>query len=310
MECWSFEENRWQPGERPGASLRWFDLTAGDEKQLHALAEQCHLHPLAVEDCLSPLIHAPKIDDFGDYLFIVVQAVKGEASDPQLEELDVFLGKDFLITWCDGHVDEIAQTRDALQRGIAVRPGCDGLLYEVLDRVVDGILPRVDAAGERLDALQQDALARPRSQAEAYSMVEIRARAGRLRRMMTTQLLVVQRLSRGEFEHVAESNRIYFRDIYDHLVRIDMALEGVREDAEVALSTYLSSLNNRLSEVMKVLSVVTALALPATVISGIFGTNFDNVPGLHSNWGFAVMMAGMAGVALGMAYFFKRRGWF
>jgi magnesium transporter len=96
----------------------------------------------------------------------------------------------------------------------------------------------------------------------------------------------------------------------DHLVRIDLALEGVREDAEVAISTYLSAINNRLSEVMKVLAVVSALLLPGTVITGIFGTNFDNVPGLHSNWGFLLMVVSMVGIAVGMALFFRRRGWF
>jgi magnesium transporter len=108
---------------------------------------------------------------------------------------------------------------------------------------------------------------------------------------------------------VLESNQIYFRDIYDHLVRIDLALEGVREDAEMAMSTYLSNLNNRMNEVMKVLSLVAALALPAAVITGVFGTNFDNVPGLHSNWGFALMLGGMAAIAISMGVYFRRRGW-
>jgi magnesium transporter len=137
-----------------------------------------------------------------------------------------------------------------------------------------------------------------------------RARAGRIRRILTSQLAVMQRLSRGEFALISEPNRIYFRDIYDHLVRIDLALEGLREDAEVALSTYLSAVNNRLSEVMKVLAVVSALMLPGTLITGVFGTNFDNVPGLHSNWGFLIMIVSMAAIAVGMAIFFRRRRWF
>ena len=91
---------------------------------------------------------------------------------------------------------------------------------------------------------------------------------------------------------------------------MDLALEELREDTEVALSMYLSSLNNRLSEVMKVIAVVSALALPGTLITGVFGTNFDNVPGLHSNWGFALMMTGIFGAAGSMAWFFHRRGWF
>jgi magnesium transporter len=98
--------------------------------------------------------------------------------------------------------------------------------------------------------------------------------------------------------------------VYDHLLRVDLALESLREDTEVALNMYLSALNNRMNEVMKVLAVVSALALPGTLITGIFGTNFDNVPGLHSQEGFALMMASIAAAALGMAYYFKRRNWF
>jgi magnesium transporter len=134
--------------------------------------------------------------------------------------------------------------------------------------------------------------------------------AGRIRRVLTPEIQVMMRFGRGEFAIVEEANRPYFRDVYDHLLRVDLALEGVREDTEVALSMHLSALNNRLSEVMKVLAIVSALALPGTVITGVFGTNFDNVPGLHSNWGFALMMASIVGVAAGMAVFFRRRGWF
>ncbi|MEX2080103.1 MAG: CorA family divalent cation transporter, partial [Dehalococcoidia bacterium] len=109
---------------------------------------------------------------------------------------------------------------------------------------------------------------------------------------------------------IHDENRPYFRDVYDHMVRVDSMLEEVREDAEVAINTYLGVWNNRLGEVMKVLSVVAALALPATVITGVFGTNFDDIPGLHSSWGFVAMLLGMAGVSVGMFLFFRRRRWF
>jgi magnesium transporter len=309
VDVWSLVDGRWCHGDTERASLRWFDLEAG-HGDLEELAGRYHLHPLAVEDCRSPLLHAPKIDEFGDYLFVVLQAVLGEGVQPRLEELDAFVGPDFLITYRDGPIPEIAEVHEALARGMTMRPGADGLLYEVVDRVVDATLPRVDAISEELDSVQASALSDPTSAEQARVILEMRAAAGHLRRTLAPQLSVIQRLSRGEFAEIADANRIYFRDIYDHLVRVDLALEGVREDADVALSIYLSALNNRLSEVMKVLSVVAALALPATVISGVFGTNFDNVPGLHSNWGFALMIATMTGVAVGMALYFRRRGWF
>lgn len=308
MECWSFVNGGWRPGDLAFAERRWFDLTGSPNGELEALGERFGLHHLAIEDCLSPLLHAPKVDEFPDYLFAVVQAVVGGGPDP-LEELDVFAGRNLLITYHDGPIPEIAAVHDLLGAGRVVREGIDGLFYEICDRVVDGILPEVDRFAGDLERLHDEALDRPGTGEAAHAVTTLRARAGHLRRMLAPQMAVFQRMSRGEYALVTEPNRIYFRDIYDHLVRVDLALEGVREDAEVVLNTYLSSLNNRLSEVMKVLSVVAALALPGTLISGIFGTNFDNVPGLHSNWGFALMMASIGGIAGGMGLYFRRRGW-
>lgn len=310
MDVLSFVDGRWQPGESPAAQIRWYNLTGPGNGELQALGDRYGLHPLAIEDCISTLVHAPKIDEFAGYLFIVLQTLVPGDDGPEPEELDVFLGPDFLITYQDRPVPATAAMHEALRNGIAARPGADGLLYEVADRAVDSILPQVHALAERLETLQDDVLLSPGAAGAHQAILAVRARAGQVRRLLTPQMAVTQRLSRGEFPQVAEPNRIYFRDIYDHLVRIDLALEGLREDAEVALGTYLSAINNRLSEVMKVLSVVSALALPAVVIAGIFGTNFDSVPGLHSNWGFATMLVAMATLAGGMALFFRRRGWF
>lgn len=308
VQIWSLAGETWREGEEEGASLTWFDLVA-DPAGLQALAGRFNLHPLAVEDCVSLLPHAPKVDDFGEYVFVVVQSLDATEPEPRFEELDVFAGGAFVITYRERGVAEVGDVMRAMGERLTLRPGADGLLYELLDRVVDAMLPRINGIAERLDEVHEAVLAGS-AEAEPHAMVRLRANAGRIRRVLAQQLLVVQRLSRGEFRVVSEANKVYFRDIYDHLVRIDLALESVREDAEVTLSTYLSTLNNRLSEVMKVLSVVAALALPATVISGIFGTNFDNVPGLRSNWGFATMLGTMAAVAGSMAYYFKRRGWF
>ncbi|MBI5948964.1 MAG: magnesium/cobalt transporter CorA [Chloroflexi bacterium] len=309
METWSCVDGHWAAGDLPGATLRWFDLVGNGTGELETLARRLELHHLAVEDCLSTLVHAPKIDDFGSYLFIVLHALVPGEDGPSPEELDIFLGHDFLITYADHRVPAIESVAAAIRQGIGMRPGADGLCYEVADRAVDEILPQVNTLAERLDAIEDRVITSPDAFPDQRAILALRATAGRIRRLLTPQLTVVQRLSRGEFPQVAESNRIYFRDVYDHLVRVDLALEGLREDTEVALSTYLSAVNNRMNEIMKVLSVVSAVALPAVVIAGIFGTNFDNVPGLHSNFGFAVMLATMAALAGGMAVYFRRRHW-
>lgn len=304
-------DGAWREGELEGGA-RWYDLDGRDREALLALATRYGLHPLAIEDCLSPYLHTPKIDDFGSYLFIVALAMKPGTVEPVLEELDVFLGSDFVVTYRDdpATAPEIDGVVRAIAQGVALRPGTDGLVYEILDRVVDSYLPRVSAMNEELDALADLILEGSRDGGLSQRVLEARRAAGSMRRAMAPLLSVVLRLSRREFAQVQPANAIYFRDIYDHLVRVDLALEELREDAEVALSTYLSTLNNKMNEVMKVLAVVGALALPATVITGIFGTNFDEIPGLHSNYGFAVMVLAMGAMAGTMALFFKRRGWF
>ena len=308
MNVWSLVEGHWQRGDIADASGCWYNVV-GDEAELHALAERYSLHPLSVEDCLSTQLHAPKIDEFQDHLFMVVYAFEPGASGPEAVELDIFLGADFLITYQDDQIPATRAVAERLERGLTVRPGFDGLYYEIADVLTDAILAQVNTLSERLDGIQDALLERPGSEYNRATLA-LRARAGRVRRLVIPQLAAMQRLSRGEFEMVSEANRIYFRDIYDHLVRVDIALETLREDSEVALNTYLSVLNNRMNEVMKVLSVVSALALPAVVITGVFGTNFDNVPGLHSNWGFLTMMGSMVGIAASLAYYFRRKGWF
>ena len=309
MATWSFCDGRWREGDCLDAALRWFQLDGQDPDALHALARRFNLHPLAVEDCISEILHPPKIDEFDGYLFLVLVAVTHGMS-ATVDELDAFLGRDFLITYSDVPLPEVDAVGEAMAAGRPLRPGADGLFYEIADRVVDGILPEVNELATQLEKMETDVLRGGAGRMASHQIVEVRAHAGEIRRLLSPQLTAIQRLSRGESEFISEANRIYFRDIYDHMVRVDLALESVRDDAEVVLSTYLAAINNRMGEVMKVLSVVAALALPATVISGIFGTNFDNVPGLHSNWGFVGMIAGMAALATGMALYFRRRRWF
>jgi magnesium transporter len=311
MRVWSNIDGRWAEGEREGG-LRWYDLTKADEPELQQLAGRYGLHPLAISDCLSSYLHAPKLEEFADYLFIVMIVPTADSDALEADELDVFLGRDYLITYHDepGSPAAIDAVSAALEQGIVCRPGPDGLLHEVADRSVTAFFPAVTRIGEQLDSIEDAILIGGKTQSDHRRVLSFRAMAGRLRRLFAPELQYLLRLGRGEFEVVREENRPYFRDVYDHLLRVDLALEELREDTEVALSSYLGVLNNRLNEVMKVLAIVSALALPGTVITGVFGTNFDNVPGLHSNWGFALMTAAIIGVAVGMGAFFKRRGWF
>ena len=311
MQVWSNVDGHWVAGERPGG-LTWFDLAKSDAPALRDLATRYGLHHLAIEDCLSPYLHTPKLEDYGEHVFIILADMVDGRDGPQLEELDAFLGRDFLITYHDrdSAPPAIASVANALSEGQIVRSGVSGLFHEVVDRSVDSMIPRVAAMGMELDDIEDRILTSGNAREDQRRVLARRALAGNLRRLLSPEQQFMLRLGRGECSVIEAENIPYFRDVYDHLLRVDLSLEEIREDTEVALNMYLSSINNRLSEVMKVLAVVSALALPGTLITGVFGTNFDNVPGLHSNGGFALMVASIAGIAVGMAYFFRRRGWF
>jgi magnesium transporter len=312
MRSWTNANGTWTRGESEGGGVCWYHLDRSDEAQLRELAQRFKLHPLAVDDCLSPYLHTPKLEDFGEYLFIILADLVADGAKPVMTELDIFLGKGFIITYHDSseQVAAISAVERAIEQGLITRPGASGLFYEIADRTVDAMLPIVTEMSEGLDEIEDRILVSGKFGQDHRQVMAERAVAGRIRRLITPELQFMLRLGRGEFETIDASDRPYFRDVYDHLLRVDLALESLREDTEVALNMYLSALNNRMNEVMKVLAVVSALALPGTLITGIFGTNFDNVPGLHSQEGFALMMASIAAAALGMAYYFKRRNWF
>lgn len=312
MRTWSLVDHCWREGDSAAASVRWYDLCGGDDDALRGLAERYHLHPLTIDDCLSPYLHAPKLDDYGDYAFGMALAMDPETDLPAPVELNFFLGKDFLITYQDSEREapEIALVVSAIEQGIALRPGADGLMYEILDRAVDGILPRITAINEQLDEIAESIVSGGTTATVSHRILELRRSAGRTRRLLAPMLAVALKFGRGELSLISPANVMYFRDVYDHLARVDLAIEELREDAEVSLNTYLSTLNNQMNEVMKVLAVVGALALPATVITGVFGTNFTEIPGLRSTWGFGAMVGALALTISGMAYYFHRRGWF
>jgi len=269
MRIWSSIDGRWRETEAETPAPRWYDLAREDADYLKTLGERFGLHPLSIEDCLSPYIHTPKIDDFGDHMFVVVAAMVPESPQPEPEELDIFLGADYVITYHDGPEapPSIAEVANAISQGVAIRPGVDGLMYEIIDRSVDAIIPRVSAMSEELDDIEDRIVVEGVSGVDHHRVLELRSVAGRIRRLIVPEQNLMLRFGRGEFHLVQPSNQVYYRDIYDHLVRVDMALEELREDAEVALGTYMSALNNRMNEVIRCSPWSARSRLPATVIT-------------------------------------------
>jgi magnesium transporter len=299
---------------RDGRGLLWLDLFVRSPGDGALLEQVFRFHPLAVEDSTSPRVDPAKIDDYGDYIFIVVQALTGYVPGRELEavEVDFFFGKNYVVSTHRDPVPAIETLKQRISRDERLmNRGPDWLLHSILDAMVDEYLPIVDAVDEAIDRAEEEILQSPRT-AHLQDIMLVRRNALRLRRATTPMREIMNRLSRHEFpQFISPEAATYYRDIYDHLVRVEYLVEAVRDLADGALNTYLSVVSNRLNEVMKVLTAAATVFLPLTLISGIYGMNFarNQFPPFESSWGFPAVVAGMVVLAFGLLAYFRHRGW-
>ncbi|MBI1877935.1 MAG: magnesium/cobalt transporter CorA [Chloroflexi bacterium] len=225
-------------------------------------------------------------------------------------ELNCFVGSNYLVTSFRGQaMSPVQAIWERLERDKRpVERGPDFLCYTVLDQLVDEYMPLLDLMDEEVDRLEDEVLVRPR-RAVLERILSLKHSILTLRRIIAPQREVMNRLSRDDLPQIKDQHRIYYRDIYDHLVRIHDLSESIRDVVTGTLDTYLSATSNRLNEVMKALTIVSTIFLPLSFLAGVYGMNFDNLPELHWHysyffvWGVFILIAG------GMLWYFRRRGW-
>jgi len=288
----------------------WVDLESATEEETQILGAVFNFHPLAIEDCIAES-HLPKLDDFGDYLFLVLHgARRGDVSGTfKTIELNFFLGKRYLVTYHQQLSRSINRTKErCLKNSLAMSRGMDFLLYEILDGTVDNYFPILDDFDEVINELEHEAIHNPSN--DILNRIFSLKRDGMyLRRVTSPQREILNRLSRDPFAVVNKRAAIYFRDVYDHLVRISDLAESYKDLTTGLLEAYLSVVSNRLNEIMKLLTVFTAVMMPMTVITGIYGMNFKNMPELDSPFGYYITIGIMAVIAVAMLGFFRMKKW-
>jgi len=296
-----------------GQGVLWVDLEAASREEAALLSSVFDFHHLAIDDCFNRHIDPAKIDDYGHYLFIITQAISYQAKTERLEttELDLFLGPNYVVSF---HAEALPFVDELRRRcgedGPELARGADFMAHALLDGLVDDYQPAVEELDETLARLEELVLAQPQS-SFLQEILVLKRNVQRLRRTIIPQRDVVNRIARGEFPQVVRpETHMYFRDIYDHVVRVEQLVESVRDLADGVLSTYLSALNNRMNEVMKTLSVVATILLPLTFVASIYGMNFENMPELGWEWGYFGLLGAMAAIAVGLVIFFRMRRWF
>lgn len=295
------------------SAVIWVDMESPTTADEQVLLDVFKFHPLTVEDCRENR-HYPKVEEFPGYIYLIVHGVRADTSPDRFNtiELDGFLGANYIITY---HHDSFRSINDVKQLLRTSPVGCQRgpafLLHQILDRIVDYYSPVLDDFDDRIDRLESEIFASKQPNNAILSQImDLKRSVLRMRRISVKQMDVILRMSRGEFsELIPEDMRPFYRDIHDHLVRVTDLAESYRDLISGSLEAYLSVVSNRMNEIMKVLTIFSAVMLPLTFIAGVYGMNFDNMPELHSRYGYYTAWAIMIVVAVGMLFFFWRRGW-
>lgn len=295
------------------SSNTWINVDGLKLSEVEVLCKQYDIHPLIVEDILS-LGQRPKMEEVNGLVFCVINMLFYNAKNytVEREQVSMVLGEKFVISFQeDPERDVFKPLRDRLKvSGSKVRQNkVDFLFYMLLDLIVDNYYIVIERLAERIVVLEEDILRK----ADTRNL----ARINRLRNEMTVTKQsiapvreLINSILRSENDLIDDRTEKYFKDVYDHIVQANELCENYRDMIMSLQDLYMSMVNLKMNEVMKVMAVVTCLLAPATVIGGIFGMNFDKVPLLHNQWGFYISMAIMLIIPIIMIREFKRRGWF
>jgi len=291
--------------------LTWVDFDNPTEDESRLLSDIFKFHPLAIEDCLS-FVPNPKIDDYSNYLFIIIHGINAEAlkhDELETHDLDIFLGKNYIVTYHKGFFRSVASVMERCRKNPdLLAKDSESLMHKVVDALVDNYLPIMDDLEERIEEMEKDVFSQP-DQRLLGKLLPLKKDILYLRRVIHPQREILRELSNGEYKQICFECSLHFKDIYDHLFMISELLESYRDSISGAMEAYLSVISNRLNEVMKVLTIIATIMMPLTLITGIYGMNFVYIPLLQSPYGFFVTTGVMSIVAIGMLWFFRRKGW-
>jgi len=289
----------------------WVDLEMPSDDEFKVLAEVFQFHPLAIEDAHKD-IELPKVDIYPGYAYLVVHRIQVDFETCRVSprEMDIFISDHYLVTVHE----EVSQSTSEVAARIDHTPallsaGPDVVMHDIIDRIVDRYMPVLDRWEDEIDALEEGIFIEREGDAVLEKALRLRREVAELRKSLGPQRDILQKLSRRDIPHVSEKTALYFRDVYDHLIRIGHNLETHREHIASLFETYMATASNRMNLIMKRLTSLATLFLPLSFVAGVYGMNFQHIPGLDWRYGFTMICLIMGGMAIAMLWFFRREGW-
>ncbi len=297
--------------DRPGTS--WINVTGiHDIALLERFGATFGIHPLTLEDIVNTA-HRPKVEEFDTYLYLVMKMLHYDETKERIisEQISLILGSRFLVSFQEAPGDVFDSVRERIRKGKGrIRnSGCDYLTYALIDAVVDNYYLILEQLGEQIENLEGELLGELPGKQTLQAIHHLRREALHLRKQIWPLREMVGLLSRGEFERIQPSTHVFLVDVYDHVIQVLDTVEIYRDMLGGLLELYMSTVSNRMNEVMKVLTIIATIFIPMTFVAGIYGMNFDHMPELHWRWGYAAIWAIVAAIAIAMLVFFKRKKW-
>ena len=302
-DCFPFKET---------PTVTWINIDGlHDVEVIQKLGHHFDLHPLLLEDILSTH-QRPKLEDFDQYLFVVLKMLTSgdEGKEIDHEQVSIILGSNYVISFQEREGDVFDPVRDRLRKskGRIRKMGADYLAYALLDAIVDNYFVILERFGERLEEIEEELLSDPRIET-LHTIHALKQQAIILRRSIWPLREVIGALERGESSLIQESSRIYFRDVYDHTIQVIDSVETFRDTISSMIDLYMSSLSNKMNEVMKVLTIIATIFIPITFVAGIYGMNFENMPELGWKYGYFMVWSIIIGIGSVMVLYFRKQKW-
>ncbi|UCC43224.1 MAG: magnesium/cobalt transporter CorA [Candidatus Zixiibacteriota bacterium] len=291
-------------------SVLWVDMCKPTDQESYVLTHDFKFHPLAIEDVISEKSRT-KIDDYDRYLFLVFPMVDyvGREEGLKISELDLFLSENTVVSvrYDDHRIFDYLYSRAEKDDRLIGR-GADHLFHAIVDTVVDNYNATLDIFEYEIDQIEEDILGE-QDEDTLKSIFTMRRDIVQLKRVVMPQKEVVNQMSRQPYRLISDNLRVYFSDIHDHLVRINEMADSHREMLHSSLEVYYSTISTKTNEIIKVLTILTALFIPPTFLVGLWGMNFANMPELNLEYGYFVSLGIMLMVMLGMILFFRYKKW-
>ncbi|MEK6764668.1 MAG: magnesium/cobalt transporter CorA [Planctomycetota bacterium] len=303
-ECFPFKDK---------STVTWINIDGIHQIEIiEKIGKHFNLHPLILEDIMNTE-QRPKLDDFEDYVFLVMKIPYFEEKNNtiKIEQISLVLGTNFIISFQEMEGDIFNPVRERIKNGrVRIRnSGTDYLLYALIDAIVDNYFTILEKIGERIENVEEELVTEPGKET-LHDIHDLKREVLFFRKSVWPLREIVSNLERGELTLIKEPTRIFLRDVYDHTIQVIDTMETFRDMLSGMLDLYLSSIGNKTNEVMRVLTIIATIFIPLTFIAGLYGMNFEYMPELKWRWSYPLVLLLIGVIGIFMLFYFRRKKWF